>query len=155
MCTARLSRSGKGPFRDSWALDSKKAVLSRNAVLFCLSAVLQACSAAPPSTPAPVASAPPSLAVTELTVRDVQAAYATGKFTAVELTQAFLYRIDRYESHYNALISMNPDALLTAAALDEEYATSGPRGPLHGVPVVIKDNLDYGGLVSFEMTTTR
>jgi Asp-tRNA(Asn)/Glu-tRNA(Gln) amidotransferase A subunit family amidase len=66
----------------------------------------------------------------------------------VELTRAFLDRIDRYEGHYNALISMNPDALAIAAALDEEYASSGPRGPLHGVPVVIKDNLDYGGLVT-------
>jgi len=89
-----------------------------------------------------------SIDVIELTVRDIQTAYATGEFTAVELTQAFLDRIDRYEGHYNALISMNADALATAAALDEEYASAGPRGPLHGVPVVIKDNLDYGGLVT-------
>ena len=86
--------------------------------------------------------------VIELTVRDVQRAYAVGEFTAVELTEAFLDRIDRFEGRYNALISMNADALAIAAALDEEYASTGPRGPLHGVPVVIKDNLDYGGLVT-------
>jgi len=100
------------------------------------------------------AVAGPSLAsgqgidVVEMTVADVAAGYASGDFTAVELTQAFLARISRYESHYNAFISMNPYALATAAELDVEYAGSGPRGPLHGVPVVIKDNIDYGGLVT-------
>lgn len=86
--------------------------------------------------------------VVEMTVADVQAGYASGSFSAVELTQAFLARIASYESRYNAFISMNPDALAEAAALDVEYAGSGPRGPLHGVPVVIKDNIDYGGLVT-------
>ena len=86
--------------------------------------------------------------VVEMTTLDVLAGYAAGDFTAVELTRAFLARIARYESHYNAFISMNPDALAIAAALDVEYAGSGPRGPLHGVPVVIKDNMDYGGLVT-------
>ena len=86
--------------------------------------------------------------VEELTVDDVAAGYAEGLFTAVELTRAFLARIARYEGRYNAFISMNPDALATAAALDVEYAGSGPRGSLHGVPVVIKDNIDYGGLVT-------
>ena len=86
--------------------------------------------------------------VVEMTTADVLAGYAAGDFTAVELTRAFLDRIARYESHYNAFIWMNPDALATAAALDVEYAGSGPRGPLHGVPVVIKDNIDYGGLVT-------
>jgi Asp-tRNA(Asn)/Glu-tRNA(Gln) amidotransferase A subunit family amidase len=86
--------------------------------------------------------------VVELTVEDVQAAYASGRFTAVELTRAFLDRIERYEDYYNAFISMNPAALEIAAELDTEYAASGPRGPLHGVPVVIKDNIDYAGLVT-------
>lgn len=86
--------------------------------------------------------------VTEMTVPDVLAGYARGDFTAVGLTRAFLERIARYESHYNAFISMNPDALATAASLDVLYAGGGPIGPLHGVPVVIKDNIDYGGLVT-------
>jgi amidase len=86
--------------------------------------------------------------VVEMTTADVLAGYAAGDFTAVELTRAFLSRIARYESYYNAFISMNPDALAVAAALDVEYAGSGPRGPLHGVPIVIKDNIDYGGLVT-------
>ncbi len=84
----------------------------------------------------------------ELTAEQIQADYAEGRYTAVQLTRAFLERIESHEALYNAFISMNPDALATAAALDREYAASGPRGPLHGVPVVIKDNIDYGGLVT-------
>jgi Asp-tRNA(Asn)/Glu-tRNA(Gln) amidotransferase A subunit family amidase len=86
--------------------------------------------------------------VVELTIEDVRTGYRTGSFTAVQLTQAYLDRIARYEDHYNAFISMNPAALAVAADLDAEYARSGPRGPLHGVPVVIKDNMDYAGLVT-------
>lgn len=86
--------------------------------------------------------------VVELTAEQIQHDYAAGKYTAVQLTQAYLDRITRYEGVYNAFISMNPDALKVAAELDAEYRRSGARGPLHGVPVVIKDNLDYGGLVT-------
>ncbi|MGE0158811.1 MAG: amidase [Gemmatimonadales bacterium] len=84
--------------------------------------------------------------VVELSVEDVRAGLAAGRFTAVDLTRAFLERIDRYERRYNAFISLVPDAVRTAEALDREYARSGPRGPLHGVPVVIKDNIDYAGM---------
>lgn len=86
--------------------------------------------------------------VVELNVDRIQAAYANGVYTAVELTQAFLDRIELYEEHYNAFISMNPDALLVAAELDERYASEGPVGALHGVPVVIKDNIDQAGRVT-------
>ena len=86
--------------------------------------------------------------VVELTTEQIQHAYAAGEYTSVELTKAFLERINRYEDYYNAFISMNPEALDIAARLDEEYRSSGPRGPLHGVPVVIKDNMDYTGLVT-------
>ena len=155
MCTTRSSKSGKHPALSHGAFHAKTAVV------LCLAWLAQACfTMAPTSTAAPPPStgAPPvsraataealGLGLSELTVQDIRAAYAGGEFTAVELTRAFLARIDQYESHYNALISMNPDALATAAALDEEYAARGPRGPLHGVPVVIKDNLDFGGLVT-------
>jgi amidase len=100
------------------------------------------------ATLSPVQAASQEINVVELTVEDVQEGYASGAFTAVELTRAFLSRITAYEGYYNAFISMNPDALSIAEALDVEYAGSGPRGPLHGVPVVIKDNIDYGGLVT-------
>ena len=105
-----------------------------------------ACAAA--AIAAPDAARGQSIDVAEMTVEDVRTGYASGRFTAVELTRAFLERIARHESRYNAFISMNPSALVIAAALDAEYRASGPRSPLHGVPVVIKDNIDYGGLVT-------
>ena len=86
--------------------------------------------------------------VLELTAAGLQEGYAAGEYTVVEVVRAFLDRIERYEDHYNAFVSMNPDALAVAAALDNELLAAGPRGPLHGVPVVIKDNLDYAGLVT-------
>ncbi len=112
------------------------------ALILCLSWLVEGCA-----TPG---SAAPSRAVdvVELTTAQIQAGLAAGDFTSLDLTRAFLGRIDLYEEHYNALISINPDALDIAKNLDKEYRERGPRGPLHGVPVVIKDNLDYGGLVT-------
>ena len=89
-----------------------------------------------------------SVDVVELTAAQVQEDYRASRYTAVQLTSAFLERIERWEGRYNAFVSMNPEALAQAAALDEEYRRRGPRGPLHGVPVVIKDNMDYAGMVT-------
>jgi amidase len=86
--------------------------------------------------------------VVELTADRIQADFAAGRYTALQLTQAFLERIALYEDTYNAFISLNPEALADAEALDEEYVRRGPRGPLHGVPVVVKDNMDMAGLVT-------
>lgn len=86
--------------------------------------------------------------VVELTAKEIAAGYAAGSLTAVQVTQAFLDRIAAYESNYNAFVSFNPDALATAAALDEELLTRGSRGPLHGVPIVIKESMDVAGLPS-------
>ena len=94
------------------------------------------------------ASSGPGIDVVELTAVQVGEDLRAGRYTVVQLVEAFLARIDRYEDRYNAFISMNPDALATAATLDEELRATGPRGPLHGVPVVIKDNLDHAGLVT-------
>ena len=89
-----------------------------------------------------------SIDVVELTTTQVRDDLLARRYTVVQLTQAFLDRIARYEDHYNAFISMNPEALAIAATLDNELRTAGPRSPLHGVPVVIKDNMDYAGLVT-------
>src|ERR1043165_9268496 len=104
--------------------------------------------------PAAKVSSPPAprgaqqIDVVELTIGQVQADYAAHKYTAVQLVQAYLDRIATYEAHYNAFISMNPNALKEAAELDRELAQKGPRGPLHGVPIVVKDNIDVAGLVT-------
>lgn len=101
-----------------------------------------------PAQPRPEPSQVVSINVVELTTQQIQADYAAGRYTAVELTRSFLDRIDLYEDHYNAFISLNPHALATAEMLDREFRDRGPRGPLHGVPVVIKDNIDMAGLVT-------
>ncbi len=103
---------------------------------------------APAPFPPPDPAARLAIDVVELTATQVHDDLLASRYTVTELVQAFLDRIARYEDHYNAFISMNPEALAVAAALDDELRTLGPRGPLHGVPVVIKDNLDHAGLVT-------
>lgn len=106
-----------------------------------------AAPAVPAGQPLPHQALQP-IDVVELTATRVHEDLLSGRYTIVRLTRAFLDRIARYEDRYNAFISMNPEALAIAAALDEELRTTGPRGPLHGVPVVLKDNMDYAGLVT-------
>src|SRR5438270_728623 len=92
------------------------------------------------TTPAP--SAKP-FELDELTIADIQAGVKSGKWTARSLTQKYLQRIaDMDKRTINAVLETNPDALAIADALDKEYKSKGPRGPLHGVPVLIKDNID-------------
>ena len=70
---------------------------------------------------------------------------ASGKFTVRSLTEKYLARIeeiDRGGPAVNSVIEINPDALAIAEALDKERKSKGARGPLHGIPVLIKDNID-------------
>lgn len=81
----------------------------------------------------------------EWTIVELNARMESGDLTATSLTELFLERIERIDSFgpsINAVIELNPDALDTARQLDEERAASGPRGPLHGIPVMLKDNID-------------
>ncbi len=81
----------------------------------------------------------------EITVEALNAAYDQGRYTARQVTQLYIDRIEAINKqgpHLNAVIAVNPDALEIADALDAERAASGPRSPLHGVPVLLKDNID-------------
>jgi len=81
----------------------------------------------------------------ETTIAQLQNEMQTGKLTARTLAEKYLARIEAVDKHgpaVNAVIELNPDALSIAAALDEERRTKGPRGPLHGIPILIKDNID-------------
>jgi amidase len=83
------------------------------------------------------------------TIADVNAAFAKGTLTSERLTQMFLSRIDAYDRKgpaLRAVISVNPKALETARAMDAERKTKGPRSPLHGIPIVLKDNIDTADL---------
>lgn len=81
----------------------------------------------------------------ELTLADLRAGQESGRFTALSLTRKYLERIeaiDRNGPKLNAVIELNPDAEAIARELDRERQSGGVRGPLHGIPVLIKDNLD-------------
>ncbi|MGC2645028.1 MAG: amidase [Candidatus Sulfotelmatobacter sp.] len=81
----------------------------------------------------------------ELTITDLQAGMKSGRFTARSLVEKYSSRIDEIDKHgpaINSVIELNPEALAIAGALDQERKIKGPRGPLHGVPVLIKDNID-------------
>ena len=83
------------------------------------------------------------------TVADIQAAKNAGALTSEKLVQLYLARIEAYDQKgpkLNIVIDLNPTALAEARALDAERKAKGPRGPLHGVPIVIKDLIDYAGL---------
>lgn len=81
----------------------------------------------------------------EGTIEQLQSHMAGGALTARQLAQAYLARIeaiDRSGPMLNSIIETNPDALTIADALDRERAAGQVRGPLHGIPIVIKDNID-------------
>ncbi|QSQ26473.1 amidase [Pyxidicoccus parkwayensis] len=102
---------------------------------------------------APTASAPSSAStqaakpfeLEEATVVDLQAGMKSGKYTAHGLAERYLARINELDRKGDlpllSVIELNPDALAIAAALDKERKEKGPRGPLHGIPVLIKDNI--------------
>lgn len=91
-----------------------------------------------------------SFPVEETSIATVQAAYVEGSASAVDIVQAHLDRIAAYDKRgplINSLINLNPDALREAAALDASLKKTGRLvGPLHGIPVLVKDNLDVAGL---------
>ena len=89
----------------------------------------------------------------EVTIPQLQESLKSGKLTVKYLTEKYLERIAEIDSRHpelNSIIELNPDALQIAESLDRELKTKGRRGPMHGVPVLIKDNIG----TSDRMTTT-
>ena len=89
----------------------------------------------------------------EVTIAELQARMRSGKYSAASLVKRYLERIEQIDKRgpaVNAVIELNPDAMAIARALDGERKSQGPRGPLHGVPILIKDNIDTHD----RMTTT-
>jgi amidase len=86
-----------------------------------------------------------SFELDEVSIADLQSGMASGKYTAHSLAEKYLGRIDAVDKGgpaVNSVIETNPDALAIADALDKERKQKGARGPLHGIPVMIKDNID-------------
>jgi amidase len=95
----------------------------------------------------------PAFELDEMTIRDLQSAMASGKYTAHSLVARYLSRIDELDKHgpaINSVIEVNPEAPAIASDLDKERKAGRVRGPLHGIPVLIKDNIDTHD----RMTTT-
>ena len=83
----------------------------------------------------------------EITIDEVQMAFQSGKYSSHSLTEKYLARIaeiDKAGPKINSVIELNPQALEIAAARDAERKSNQERGPLHGVPILIKDNIDTG-----------
>jgi len=84
----------------------------------------------------------PSFELDEVTVRELQQGLNSGQLTARALAERYLARVEAIDKRtINSLIEVNPDALAIAEQLDHERKAKGPRGPLHGIPVLIKDNI--------------
>ena len=81
----------------------------------------------------------------EATVKDLQAKMSNGETTSRDIVKAYMERIALYDKRgpaLNSILELNPEALFIAEALDIERAKKGPRSPLHGIPVLLKDNID-------------
>src|SRR2546422_6940185 len=110
----------------------------------------------------------PAFSVVEASIPEMQAAMKEGRITSREIVRQYLTRIALYEDKLNAVITVNPKALEEAEARDRERAQGRIRGPLHGIPIALKDNihttdmpttggaLAFDGLVpSYEATLTK
>ncbi len=96
------------------------------------------------------AAAPPAFDVMETTIPDIHAAMQSGKLTARQLVQLYLDRIAAYDKRgpdLNCIVSLNPQALEEADQLDAEFKSAGKfRGSLHGIPILVKDEIDTAGM---------
>ena len=105
------------------------------------------------------ASAPPPAApfsVVEATIPDMQKAMQEGRVTSRQIVEQYLVRIALYNDQLNAVVTVNPKSLQEADQLDQERKSGKTRGPLHGIPIALKDNIHTtdirttGGAIAFE-----
>jgi amidase len=121
--------------------------MKRNAIV--VLALAAACARPTESQPPPAAA--PAIDVVELSASEARDRLAAGTVTSRALTQAYLDRIaatDDAGPRLEAVIELNPSALAEAEALDVERTSGKVRGPLHGIPVLVKDNIDVAGMVN-------
>lgn len=85
--------------------------------------------------------------IIEATILDIQSALESGEITSKNLVLMYLDRIANHDKNgltINSVLEINPDVLFIAEALDTERALQGPRGPMHGIPILLKDNINTG-----------
>ena len=93
------------------------------------------------------ASEVPDFEFDEITVDRLREGIESGEYTALSIAEKYLARIDQLDKKgpaVNAIIEIDPDALSIAEELDRERKAEGSRGPLHGIPIILKDNIDTG-----------
>jgi amidase len=113
--------------------------------------ILAGCGARSAAEAAPAAAPFELLEATVASVHAVHAAYKSGELNSHQLVQMYLDRIAAFDKQgptINSVISLNPNALEEADALDATYRKTGPVGPLHGIPVLLKDQFDAAGMPS-------
>lgn len=84
--------------------------------------------------------------VEELTIASIHEAYRKGSFSSEDLVNAYLERIDSINGKINAITFINPQAINDARVLDNEFKTTGALRPLHGIPIIVKDNINTSGM---------
>jgi amidase len=90
----------------------------------------------------------PKIDVTELTIAKIHSAYKKGTYSSQDLVAAYLERISQFDNQIHAIITTNPEAMAIAKALDEEYQRTKVLRPLHGIPIIVKDNIQTKGLTT-------
>ncbi|GAB3772558.1 amidase family protein [Spirosoma horti] len=92
--------------------------------------------------------AAPKFEIVETTISDIHRAFRNGSLTSEQLVKAYLERIQTYDqpTKLNSIILVNPEVIATARALDAEFRKTGKLRPLHGIPVIVKDNFNTKGL---------
>lgn len=120
-------------------------------------ALVLAAAAVGACSPAPGLLAPPApFSVVEATIPDMQTAMQEGRTTSRQIVEQYLVRIALYNDKLNAVITVNPKALQEADRLDQERRSGRVRGPLHGIPIALKDIIHTndlrttGGAIAFE-----
>lgn len=126
----------------------KRSRVRAQALVACL-LVLTVTGCSDPDSPSPTRS--DGARITALTAQALAQELETGALSARAATEAYLERIDSLNHkgpELRAVLQLNPDALVEADALDRQFSEYGPVGPLHGVPVLLKGNIDIAGLNS-------
>ncbi len=101
----------------------------------------------PPPTPSRSTAAAPPFELDELSISQLQDLMSSGRHTSASLTALYLERIaqiDKSGPSINSVIELNPEAVTIARGLDSERKGGSTRGPLHGIPILLKDNIDTG-----------
>src|SRR3990172_7484448 len=124
---------------------NRRNFLHKSAIACVVAASNAELGPAAPSAPENPYAPPAPFELDELTVSELQDSMKSGEYSSLSLTEKYLKRIeeiDRSGPKLNSVIEINPDAEEIARTLDRERKQKGARGPLHGIPILIKDNID-------------